>query len=151
MKTQKRSPGGAARESKGSVVVALVSDTAIAVVKIVAAVASGSSAMTSEAIHSSVYVFNSVFLLVGERRSRRRPDAAHPFGYGREIYFWTLLVAISMFAGGGALSFYEGVHHLLHPAPVDSSTWTYVGLAVAAAFELWATVSAYPEHRSVVR
>lgn len=134
-------------KSKGSVIVSLVSDLAIAVVKIIAAVFSGSSAMTSEAIHSSVDVGNSVLLLVGERRSRRVADAAHPFGYGREIYFWTLLVAISMFAGGGALSFYEGIRHLMKPAPVDATAWSYAVLGAAGLFELVATVSAYREHR----
>lgn len=138
-------------KSRGSVLVAILSDTAIAVVKIVAAIFSGSPAMTSEAIHSSVDVFNSVFLLIGERRSRRAPDPEHPFGHGREIYFWTLLVAVSLFAGGGALSFYEGAQHLLRPNPVASSTWNYVVLAVAGAFEAWATLSAYREHRAVKR
>ncbi|MEO8901013.1 MAG: cation diffusion facilitator family transporter [Polyangiaceae bacterium] len=137
--------------SNKSVVVSIISDAAIAVVKIAAAVFSGSSAMTSEAIHSSVDAFNSVFLLVGEHRSKRAPDPEHPFGYGREIYFWTLLVAVSMFAGGGALSFYEGVRHLIVPKPVEASTWNYTVLAVAAVFEAWATVSAYREHRAVER
>jgi cation diffusion facilitator family transporter len=138
-------------KARGSVIVSIVSDAGIAAVKIVAAIFSGSSAMTSEAIHSTVDAFNSVFLLVGERRSKRAPDPEHPFGYGREIYVWTLLVAVSMFAGGGALSFYEGVRHLASPKPLEVSTWNYVVLAVAAGFETWATVSAYREHRAVKR
>ncbi len=138
-------------KSRASVIVSIISDAGIAVVKIAAAIFSGSSAMTSEAIHSSVDAVNSFFLLVGERRSKRAPDSEHPFGYGREMYFWTLLVAISMFAGGGAMSFYEGVHHLMTPKPLQASTWNYVVLAVAGAFESWATVSAYREHRAVKR
>lgn len=137
--------------SKGSVIVSIVSDAAIAVVKIVAAVFSGSSAMTSEAIHSSVDTFNSIFLLVGERRSHRPPDAEHPFGHGREVYFWTLLVAVSIFAGGGAMSLYEGFSHLLVTKPIHPSLWNFVVLAVAAVFEGWATVSAYREHRAAKR
>jgi cation diffusion facilitator family transporter len=138
-------------KARRSVVVSIVSDAGIAAVKIAAALLSGSSAMTSEAIHSSVDMFNSVFLLVGERRSKRAPDKEHPFGYGREIYFWTLLVAVSMFAGGGALAFYEGVRHLASPKPLEVSTWNYLVLAAAAVFEAWATVSAYREHRAVKR
>lgn len=107
--------------------------------------------MTSEAIHSSVDAFNSIFLLVGVVRSRRPPDSEHPFGHGREVYFWTLLVAVSMFAGGGAMSFYEGCSHLVRPAPIHDSLWSYVVLAVAAVFEGWATLSAYREHRAVKR
>jgi cation diffusion facilitator family transporter len=137
--------------SKGSVVVSIVSDAAIAVVKIVAAVFSGSSAMTSEAIHSSADAFNSIFLLVGERRSRRPPDAEHPLGHGREMYFWTLIVAVSIFAGGGAMSLYEGFIHLLVPKPIHPSLWNFVVLAAAAVFEGWATVSAYREHRAAKR
>ncbi len=144
-------PGHDPRASSGSVVVSIVSDMAIAAVKIVAAVFSGSSAMTSEAIHSSVDACNSIFLLVGERRSRRPPDAEHPFGHGREVYFWTLLVAVSIFAGGGAMSFYEGFIHLLTPKSIHPSVWNFVVLGVAAVFEGWATVSAYREHRSAKR
>jgi cation diffusion facilitator family transporter len=137
--------------SKRSVVVSIVSDAAIAGVKIVAAVFTGSSAMTSEAIHSSADAFNSMFLLIGERRSRRPPDAEHPFGHGREVYFWTLLVAVSIFAGGGAMSLYEGFSHLFVPKPMHPSLWNFVVLAVAAVFEGWATVSAYREHRAAKR
>lgn len=138
-------------KSSKSVLVAIASDASIALVKIVAAIVTGSSAMTSEAIHSVVDALNSILLLVGERRSRRPADAEHPFGHGREIYFWTLLVAVSIFAGGGAMSFYEGVVHLITPLPLHRSVWSYVVLGVAAAFEAWACVSAYREHRAVKR
>lgn len=136
-----------ATHSRTSVVVSISSDLAIAVVKVIVAAITGSSAMISEAIHSSVDSFNSIFLLVGERASRRPPDRDHPFGHGKEIYFWTLMVAVSIFAGGGGISIYEGVVHLVHPRPVEHSPWSYVVLGVAAACEIWATVTAYREYR----
>lgn len=136
---------------KRSVVVSIASDVVIAVIKVVAAVVSGSSAMVSEAIHSCVDACNSVFLLVGIRAGRRPPDAEHPFGHGRETYFWTLIVAVSIFAGGGAMSFYEGITHLLRPHPLAPSMWSYIVLGVAAVCETVATLSAYREYRSVKR
>ncbi|MEP6860660.1 MAG: cation diffusion facilitator family transporter [Deltaproteobacteria bacterium] len=124
------------QESTSSVVVSLISDVGIAIVKIVVAIISGSSAMLSEAIHSSVDSLNSVFLLVGVRLSRRPADDDHPFGHGREVYFWTLIVAVSIFAGGGALSCYEGISHLRQPAPLGRVWPSYVVLAVAGALLL---------------
>ena len=136
---------------KRSVLVSIASDIAIAAIKVVAAVVSGSSAMVSEAIHSCVDACNSVFLLVGIRAGRRPPDAEHPFGHGRETYFWTLIVAVSIFAGGGAMSIYEGITHLLRPHPLAPSMWSYIVLGVAAVCESIATVSAYREYRAVKR
>lgn len=135
------------QESTSSVVVSLISDVGIAIVKIVVAIISGSSAMLSEAIHSSVDSLNSVFLLVGVRLSRRPADDDHPFGHGREVYFWTLIVAVSIFAGGGALSCYEGISHLRQPAPLGRVWPSYVVLAVAGVFEAWTCVAAYREYR----
>jgi cation diffusion facilitator family transporter len=133
--------------SRSSVVVSIASDITIAIFKVIVAAITGSSAMISEAIHSSVDSFNSIFLLVGERASRRPPDREHPFGHGKEIYFWTLMVAVSIFAGGGGVSIYEGFIHLIHPRPVDHSPWSYIVLGVAAVCETWATVTAYREYR----
>jgi cation diffusion facilitator family transporter len=134
-----------------SVLVSIGSDVAIAVTKLIVAVLTGSSAMLSEAIHSWVDSFNSIFLLVGERLGRRPPDRAHPLGYGKETYFWTLMVAVSIFAGGGGISIWEGVVHLIHPHAIDHSPWTYVVLGVAAVFEAWAMLAAYREYRSQKR
>ncbi len=135
------------QESPHSVIASVVSDAGIAIVKIVVAVISGSAAMLSEAIHSCVDAFNSVFLIVGVRTSARPPDDEHPFGHGREIYFWTLIVAMSIFAGGGALSVYEGVKHLAHPEVLGRAWPSYLVLAAAAVFEGWAALVAYREFR----
>lgn len=134
---------------KRSVIVSIISGVCIAVFKIIVGLISGSSALISEAIHSCVDAFNSVFLLVGERASRRPADAQHPFGYGREMYFWTVIVAVSIFAGGGAMSAYQGIHHLIEPEPLEATGWSYAVLAVAAAFEVWTTIAAYREFRAV--
>jgi cation diffusion facilitator family transporter len=134
---------------KRSVIVSIISGVCIAVFKIIVGLISGSSALISEAVHSCVDAFNSVFLLVGERASRRPADAQHPFGYGREMYFWTVVVAVSIFAGGGAVSAYQGIHHLVEPEPLAPSGWSYTVLAVAAVFEVWTTIAAYREFRAV--
>lgn len=138
---------GSPAHGKRSVIVSIVSDVSIAVTKVIVAIVSGSAAMVSEAVHSTVDCCNSLFLLVGERQSRRPPDAQHPFGHGREVYFWTLIVAISIFAGGGGISVYEGFLHLVHPRPLDHSIWSYVVLGAAVPFEAAAMVSAWREYR----
>src|SRR4051812_9029529 len=101
-----------------SVLGALAGNLAVAVVKFFAYLASGSSAMLTEAIHSLVDPLNQALLLFGLRQSRRPPDAEHPFGHGMELYFWTFVVALMIFAIGGALGLYEGLHKLAHPARV---------------------------------
>lgn len=121
--------------SKKAAVAAVVGNLAIAVTKFVAAVLTGSSAMLSEGIHSVVDTGNGLLLLLGIRRSTLPPDEEHPFGYGREAYFWSLVVAIIVFAGGGGMSIYEGILHLLHPNPLQNPTISYVVLALAALFE----------------
>jgi cation diffusion facilitator family transporter len=103
--------------------------------------------MLSEGIHSVVDTGNGVLLLFGIRRSRRPPDETHPFGHGKELYFWTLIVAILIFAVGGGMSIYEGVTHLKHPHPIKDPTWNYVVLALAMIFEAVAWWIAYREFR----
>jgi len=114
---------------------AIVANVAIAVTKFVVAGITGSSAMLSEGIHSGVDTFNGVLLLIGLRLSKRPATPEHPFGHGKELYFWSLIVAVLIFGLGGGLSFYEGVQHVRHPEPIREPTWNYVVLAVAAVFE----------------
>ncbi len=124
-----------AAESKTAIYAAMAGNLAIAVTKFIAASASGSSAMLSEAIHSVVDTGNQGLLLFGLYRSKRPPDFEHPFGHGRELYFWSLIVSLMIFAVGGGFSFYEGVRHLRHPEPLADPLWNYVVLACAFVFE----------------
>ena len=123
-------------ESRVAVVAAIVVNVAIAAVKFVAAALTGSAAMLSEAIHSVVDTGNGSLLLLGIRRSARPADKGHPFGYGKELYFWTLVVAISIFGIGGGMSILEGVIHLRRPAQLTNPLVNYIVLGVAALFEL---------------
>ena len=125
----------AAGESKFVVYAAIVGNLGIAVSKFVAAAFTGSSAMLSEGIHSTVDTGDGLLLLVGLHRSKRPADAGHPFGHGKELYFWTLLVAVMIFGIGGGMSVYEGVAHLRRPEPVENPLWNYVVLGVAAVLE----------------
>ena len=114
---------------------ALFANLAIAVTKFIAAFFTGSSAMISEGIHSLVDTGNQFLLLIGLKRSERPADANHPFGHGKELYFWSLIVAVALFSLGGGLSFYEGLSHLQHPTPLSDPTWNYVVLGLAFMFE----------------
>jgi cation diffusion facilitator family transporter len=105
-------------ESNHAVYAALAGNVAIACTKFAAAALSGSPAMLAEAFHSTVDSADSLLLLYGRHRSRRPPDVEHPFGYGQELYFWTFVVAIMIFAVGGGFAVYEGVLHLLHQLEV---------------------------------
>src|SRR3954469_21323660 len=122
-------------EAPKAVYAAIAGNLCIALIKFVAAAFTGSSAMLAEGVHSIVDTGNGVLLLWGLRRSKRPADAGHPFGHGKELYFWTLIVAIVFFAVGGGLSVYEGILRLLHPAPLGDPTWSYAVLAVATLFD----------------
>jgi cation diffusion facilitator family transporter len=124
-----------ASESRTAIFAAIAGNLAIAATKFVAAAITGSSAMLSEGIHSLVDTGNGGLLLFGVRKSKKPPDAAHPFGHGMELYFWSLIVAILIFALGGGMSVYEGVIHLTHPNPIGDPTWNYVVLGFAIVFE----------------
>lgn len=118
-----------------AIVAAILGNFAIAVTKFIAFGLTGSSAMLSEGIHSVVDTGNGVLLLLGIRLSRRPADEKHPFGYGSEIYFWTLIVGILIFGLGGGISIYEGILHLIHPAELTDPTANYVVLGLAVVFE----------------
>lgn len=114
---------------------ALCANLAIAVIKFVAAGFTGSSAMVAEGIHSVVDTANEWLLLLGLRRSQQPASEKRPFGYGKELYFWSFIVAICIFAIGGGISIYEGIEHLRHPTPLRDPTWNYVVLGVAFLFD----------------
>jgi cation diffusion facilitator family transporter len=114
---------------------ALAANLGIGVAKFVAAGITGSSSMLTEGVHSCVDSGNQVLLLYGQHRAKRAPDATHPFGYGRELYFWAFVVAILIFAVGAGVSIYEGIRHIRHPEPLHSATVNYVVLAISAALE----------------
>lgn len=114
---------------------ALAANLGIAAAKFVAAAATSSAALVSEGIHSTADTGNELLLLLGLHRSRRPADAAHPYGHGKELYFWSLIVAIILFAMGGGLSIYEGVEHLLHPRRLEHPLVSFIVLGIAFAFE----------------
>jgi cation diffusion facilitator family transporter len=124
-----------AAESRRAVIAAIVGNLAIAVVKFIAASITGSSAMISEGIHSLVDTGNGGLLFHGLNRGARPADEHHPFGHGGEVYFWSLIVAVSIFGIGGGMSMYEGITHIQHPSPLESPVINYVVLALAAFFE----------------
>ena len=128
--------------SPRTLVIALAANVGIAVAKFVAAGITGSSAMLTEGVHSLVDSTNQVLLLYGRKRARRPADAMHPFGYGRELYFWSFVVAILVFALGAGVSVYEGVLHILEPEPATDPVVAFVVLAIAFALEGWSTLAA---------
>ena len=122
-------------ESNLAVYAAIASNLAIAVTKFVVAGVTGSSAMLSEGIHSTVDTGNGILLLVGIRLSRRKPSPEHPFGHGKEVFFWSLIVAVLIFGVGGGVSAYEGILHVMHPNPIENAFWSYLTLGLAFLFE----------------
>lgn len=134
-----------ANQSKKVIYAALLGNSMIAVSKFVAASVTGSSAMLSEGVHSVVDSGNQLLLLWGLRVSNKKPDEKHPFGYGMELYFWTFVVAILIFAIGSGISFYEGIKHLKNPEPLTSPIWNYGVLIFGMIFEGWALSVAFKE------
>jgi len=121
--------------SKKVILAALIGNSLIAVTKFIAASMTGSSAMFSEGIHSLVDTGNQGLLLYGLKASKRPADKEFPFGHGKEIYFWSFVVAILIFAVGAGISIYEGVHHILHPAEITNPMINYIVLTLAIIFE----------------
>ncbi|MDB5240571.1 MAG: cation diffusion facilitator family transporter [Spirosoma sp.] len=122
---------------------ALAANLGIALIKFVAASITGSSAMASEGIHSLVDTLNEVLLLLGLNRSQRPPDEKRPFGYGREQYFWSYVVALLIFGVGGGVSLYEGVTHLQHPELPEDPFWNYVVLSIAFILDGYSLITAW--------
>ncbi|MFT3976458.1 MAG: cation diffusion facilitator family transporter [Sphingomonas bacterium] len=114
---------------------ALAANVGIAIAKFAASAITGSSSMLTEGVHSLVDSGNQILLLYGQSQARRPPDRAHPFGYGRELYFWAFIVAILIFAVGAGLSIYEGLAHVRSPEPLRDPTAAYIVLVVAAVLE----------------
>ena len=124
--------------STGSVkviIAALVGNALIAITKFIASAMTGSSAMLSEGIHSLVDTGNQFLLLHGIKQAKKPPDENFPYGHGKEIYFWSFVVAIMIFALGAGVSLYEGVHHVIHPRVIDDPLINYVVLGLAMLFE----------------
>lgn len=134
--------------SRTIIYVALAGNLLVAVTKFVAAAWTGSSAMLSEGIHSLVDTGNEILLLYGMRRSAGGPDHDHPLGHGREIYFWSFVVALLIFTLGAGVSIYEGVTHVLHPQAIRNAHVNYAVLALSALFEgisWWFTVRKFKQ------
>ncbi len=130
-----KTPPTGESESKTAIFAAIAGNLLIAVTKFVAAAFTGSSAMLSEGIHSVVDTGNGGLMLYGLYKSGKPPDEAHPFGHGRELYFWSFVVAISIFAVGGGVSIYEGISHLQHPVEISNPAWNYIVLSFSILFE----------------
>jgi len=127
------------------IIAALIGNALIAVTKFVAAAYTGSSAMLSEGVHSVVDTGNQALLLFGLKQSRKPPDEEFPFGYGKEVYFWSFVVAILLFAGGAGVSLYEGVVRVMTPRPVENVFINYIVLGFAMVFEGGAWYIAFKE------
>jgi len=136
-----------AGDSKLAIYAAAAGNLAIAVSKFVAFVFTGSSAMLTEAVHSLVDTGNQGLLLLGLKRASRPPDEGHPFGHGMELYFWSFVVALLVFALGGAFSIYEGFLRVAEPEPLESAWINFLVLGLAIGFEGGSFLVAFREHR----
>lgn len=133
--------------SNRTIVVALLANLGIAASKFFAAAMTGSSAMLTEGVHSVVDCTNQLLLLWGRHAAKRPPDRFHPLGYGRELYFWSFIVAVLVFALGAGVSVYEGIIHIANPEHAGSPMVAYVVLLVAFLLDGWSTYEAFKEFR----
>jgi cation diffusion facilitator family transporter len=133
--------------STKAVLVALLGNAVITILKFIAAFFTKSASMLAEAIHSSADCFNQIFLLLGNKRTKKDSDEKHPFGYGREEFFWAFMVAILLFFGGAAFSIYEGFHKLMHPEPIEHFWWAIAVLGISIIIEGKSFLVAYKEMR----
>lgn len=138
-------------ESRAAVIASIAANVAIAITKLVVGSISGSSAMLAEGVHSLVNCFDGGLLLFGQHRARRPPSAAHPFGHGRELYFWALIVALLFFAMGAGVAIYQGIQHVLHPEPIGDPKWSFVVLGASALFDGASFVIGYKQFRRHAR
>ena len=134
--------------SKKVIIAALAGNTMIAITKFIAASITGSSAMLSEGIHSLVDTGNQFLLLHGMKQARKPADEQFPYGHGKEIYFWSFVVAIMIFALGAGISLYEGVHHIRYPEAISNPVINYIVLGLAMLFEGAALLFALREFRA---
>ncbi|MCC8410699.1 cation diffusion facilitator family transporter [Mucilaginibacter sp. UR6-1] len=137
-------------KSYKSIYSALAANLLIAVTKFVAGGFSGSPSMISEGVHSLVDTINQVLILYGIKQSHKPADAFHPFGYGKEIYFWSFIVSILIFSLGGGISVYQGIVHIIHAEPPGNPTWNYVVLVLSMIFEgssLWIAIKEFNKVR----
>lgn len=121
--------------SKKVIYAALIGNSLVALTKFIAAALTGSSAMLSEGIHSVVDTGNQLLLLLGLHKAKKPASERFPFGHGKEVYFWSFVVALLIFAVGSGVSLYEGIHHLMHPTPITSPYINYIVLVLAMLFE----------------
>ncbi|UEG52326.1 cation diffusion facilitator family transporter [Mucilaginibacter daejeonensis] len=133
--------------SKTPIYTALAANLLIAATKLTAAIFTGSSAMVSEGIHSLVDTSNEVLLLLGISKSQRPADEQRPFGYGKELYFWSFVVSLLFFALGGGFSIYEGIEHLINPQEVTNPIWNYAVLGIAFIFDGISFITAMKEFK----
>jgi cation diffusion facilitator family transporter len=138
-----------AKASNKVIIAALIGNTAISITKFFAAFITGSSAMMSEGIHSLVDTGNQILLLYGMKQAKKPADEAFPFGHGKEVYFWSFVVAILIFAVGSGVSIYEGIDHVLHPAEIENPMVNYIVLGLAMVFEGSAWFYAFREFGKV--
>lgn len=122
-------------KNRTSIYSALIANLLIALTKFTAGGFTNSSSMVSEGIHSLVDTIDQVLLLYGLKRSKKAPDVTHPFGYGKELYFWSFIVSILIFGLGGGISIYQGIQHIIRPEPVKDPMWNYIVLGLSLIFE----------------
>ena len=138
-----------ANASTKVIIAALIGNAAISITKFFAAFTTGSSAMLSEGIHSLVDTGNQILLLYGMKQAKKPADEEFPFGHGKEIYFWSFVVAILIFAVGSGVSIYEGIHHVRHPVEIENPMVNYIVLSLALLFEGGAWFFAFKEFGKV--
>jgi cation diffusion facilitator family transporter len=119
-----------------SIYTALVANIFIAGIKFTAGGITRSSSMISEGIHTLVDTSNELLLLYGLKKSHKPRDESHPWGYGKELYFWSFVVSILIFGFGGGVSIYQGIERILHPVPMDNPKWNYIVLGLSSIFEI---------------
>src|SRR3954447_173554 len=134
--------------STRTLVIALAANLGIAISKFAAAIVTGSSAMLTEGVHSVVDCTNQLLLMWGRRQPKKPADKYHPLGYGRELYFWSFVVAVLVFALGAGVSIYEGIIHIAHPEDAVSPAIAYVVLLFAFLLEGWSTLEAFNEFKA---